>query len=66
MPKKKKPARLGATIREARKDAGLSQAELAEKADVPRGQPGVYRIERLDMHVRSWRVIERIRRVLGM
>ena len=41
----KKPTPLGQRIRKARESAGLSQTELAKRAAIPTGQPGVSDIE---------------------
>ena len=57
---------LGQQIREARIEAGMFQCELAEQVGLPRGQTDISEIEREDKYVKAWRIIEKIRRVLGM
>lgn len=56
----------GQELREARQQAELTQAEVAEEVGLPRGQTHVSEIERMGKHVKSWRIIETIRDVLGM
>ena len=68
MPRITKPSRFGGKIRKAREALGMRQAALGKKAGLPRGQVDVSEIEREEQnhYVRSWRIIEKIRRVLGM
>ena len=66
MRKRKPTPTVGQQIRAARNEAGMLQSELAEKVGLARGQTDISEIEREDKHVKSWRIIENIRRVLGM
>lgn len=64
MPKKKKTT-LGQQIRAARQDAGLTQAELATKAGLSRGQREISEIER-GKYQHVWTQVQKIRRALEM
>jgi transcriptional regulator with XRE-family HTH domain len=59
------PTQLGEEIREAREAARLTQAELAGRAGLPRGQVEISEIER-GKHQAAWQVIVAIRRALKL
>ena len=56
---------LGQIIREARKSAGLTQAELAAKAKLPRGKVEISELER-GKNQKAWAVIDAVFRVLKL
>ena len=62
---RKLPPTLGQEVREARLAAGLTQAELAKRAKLPRGQVEISEIERGKLG-KAAKVIDAIRRVLRM